>query len=157
MAYCKECGNPVAESSVFCGKCGAAQNACSTQPPCDAPVVSEQPPPAYEAPAYERPVYVQDSSEPVAAQAPCSRPPKGSPYAVVGTWRFFFSMILLGLPVVGWVFTIVWACGGVRNYNLQRLARAYIIAWIMMILFYVAIFLLGGLSISAITGFLQSL
>lgn len=163
MAICKECGTDIPDSSIFCGSCGAAQSDAYAQPSYgaaqdpldDAPHVSERPQPAYEAPAYEAPVYVpQEDGQPA---PPAQRPPKGSPYAVVGSWGFFFSIVLLSLPVVGWIFTIVWACGGIHNYNLQRLARAYIIGWVVMIVFYVAVFLLGGLSVSTVLDLLRGL
>ena len=43
---------------------------------------------------------------------------------VVGSWGYVGSLLLLGIPGVGLILAIVWACGGVSNRNLRNLARA---------------------------------
>ena len=72
------------------------------------------------------------------------RPPKGSPFAVVGSWGFVGAIILLSIPVVGFILSIVWACGGVRNRNLRNLARAYLLLCALtIVLALVAFFAFG--------------
>ena len=88
--------------------------------------------------------------------APVGAPGKKGPYAVVGTWKFFWSMVLLNLPAIGWVFTIIWACGGVVNRNLQRLARAYILFWIVSIVWGLILYFTGLVSADFISRILAA-
>ena len=45
----------------------------------------------------------------------------------LSTGSFLLSIILMSLPVVGFILQIVWACGAARNLNRRNLARAYLI------------------------------
>ncbi|MBQ5973356.1 MAG: hypothetical protein IJL69_04080, partial [Oscillospiraceae bacterium] len=58
-------------------------------------------------------------------------PAAGSRYAPLTPWGFIGSFILLNLPLAGFILTIVWACGGVRNLNRRNLARAIVIVWLI--------------------------
>ena len=70
-------------------------------------------------------------------------PPKGSPYAVISSWSYVGTFLLMALPVVGFILTIVWACGGANNHNRRNLARSYLLLLVLdIILFAVAAALL---------------
>lgn len=56
-------------------------------------------------------------------------PPKGTRYAPIGSWAFFGSLLLMGLPVAGLIITIVWACGGAAQVNRIHLARAMLLLY----------------------------
>ncbi|MGN0517758.1 MAG: zinc-ribbon domain-containing protein [Acutalibacteraceae bacterium] len=55
------------------------------------------------------------------------KPKKKSKYATMSTWGYVGSILLMLIPIVGWIITIVWACGGCRKNNKKSLARAFLI------------------------------
>ena len=80
-----------------------------------------QPQPVYQQPAYAQPapVYAQPGQEP--APGPDSR------YGLISTWGFIGIMLLLCIPIIGFILMIVWACGGCRKYQKRNLCRAMLI------------------------------
>lgn len=60
------------------------------------------------------------------------RPPKGSPWEPVSAFGYFGILLLLGIPVVGWVFAIVWACNGCRKKQKSSIARGWLLYTVMM-------------------------
>lgn len=50
-----------------------------------------------------------------------------TPYDVLSSWGYAGSLILMSLPIVGFIITIVWASGGAVNYSRRNLARGYLI------------------------------
>ena len=62
------------------------------------------------------------------------RSEKGSRYAPVSTWGFIGIMLLSVIPVIGWIFVIVWACGGCRKINKRNYARAALIMTLISII-----------------------
>ncbi len=156
MAICRECGAQVPDASVFCGNCGAEQRR-NNNGFAEPNAAYYGGPRAYNQPDYSSYAAPQPSPVHAAAAEADPRPPQGSRYAVIGSWGFFWSLILLNIPVVGWVFTIVWACGGVHNYNLQRLARSFLISWAVSAVIAVLVFVIGGVSFSTIVDLLSGL
>lgn len=103
MAYCKSCGSTLGDYDQVCTTCGAS---------------------------------VPDASQPAerAETHPAthdSYTPDTSP--VVGSWGFVGAILLLNLPVVGFVLSIVWAAGAVSNKNLRNLARAYLLLLLLFL------------------------
>lgn len=124
------------------------------QPQAQAAYQQVQPQAAYQQQTtYQQPrqqtVYAQPVSQPVqarAVQAPpvygADVPPaKGSKYEPITAWGYIGIMLLMCIPVIGFILTIIWACGGCRKVNKKSLARATLI---MMAV---------GLVISLILGF----
>lgn len=58
-------------------------------------------------------------------QDPC--PPKGSPWAPISTGGYVGSLLLMWVPVIGWIIAIIWCCGGTKNQNRRNLAKAGLI------------------------------
>ncbi len=50
-----------------------------------------------------------------------------SPYEPITAWGYIGILVLLMIPVIGWIFAIVWACGGCRKLNKRNLSRGYLI------------------------------
>lgn len=48
-------------------------------------------------------------------------------YALMTTAQILGSLLLMMIPVIGWLTAIVWAAGGCRKVNKQSLARAFLI------------------------------
>jgi ribosomal protein L37E len=99
MAFCDRCGKPVYRLDRTCANCGA-------------PVAQ-----------VEQPAYGNSNSR--------SRMnddySMGSAYDVLSSWGFVGSILLMSIPVIGFIIMIVWASGGASNLNRRNLARAYLI------------------------------
>lgn len=123
MAFCENCGKPIYPLDTVCANCGT-------------PVKQVvQPVPA--------PIPVSES-----VRSGEVEPPSSSPYAVLSSWGFVGSLLLLWLPVAGFIIAIVWASGGSFNQNRRNLARAYLLIIGLVLALYLAILIvvvaLGG-------------
>jgi len=103
MAFCTKCGGKLKEGADFCTKCG---NKLGVEVPAAERIVA---PAAPVAPAAEAP------------------PAKDNRNAVLGTWAYIGVTILFSIPVIGFIFSIIWACSGSVNLNLRNVSRAYLI------------------------------
>lgn len=106
----------------------------------------------YQAPAapqsvYQPPVspYPQQPVQPAypygAAEAPRSqeaKPGRKSPYAPMSSFGMAVQLFLMGIPVIGLILSIVWACGVCRKIARRNLARAWLILLIAAIVLSVA-------------------
>ena len=104
------------------------QNAAPQQPYAQPQPAYAQPQPAYAQPqpVYQQPAYAQPA--PVYAQ-PGQEPAPGpdSRYGLISAWGFIGIMLLLCIPIIGFILMIVWACGGCRKYQKRNLCRAMLI------------------------------
>lgn len=66
------------------------------------------------------------TAPPVPATDP-EKPGNKSKWQVMSTWGYVGAILLMCLPVIGLIFSIVWACGGCRKYAKRNLARAALI------------------------------
>lgn len=64
-------------------------------------------------------------------------PPKGSPYAVISSWSFVGTLLLMSLPIAGFILTIVWASGGAHNHNRRNLARSQLLLMMLSVAVFV--------------------
>lgn len=118
--FCNSCGASMDANASFCTNCGktTSNTAQSVQQPVQQP---------YYQPA--QPVYQNNN---VINTQPLS----------VGQYIVMF--ILMGIPLVGFILTLVWAFGSNVNTNKKNYARAVlilgIIAGILMVIFYGIIF-----------------
>ncbi len=69
--------------------------------------------------------------------------------AVLGTWAYAGSVILLSLPLIGFVLQIAWACGATRNLNRRNLARAYLVITLAGVVLFILTSILVGPYLSA--------
>lgn len=99
MAFCENCGKPVYRLDKTCAACGTPVTQFGQSAPSD----------------------VQPS---VRLESDYSQ---SSPYTVLGTWGFVGSLLLMAIPLVGFIITIVWASGGAYNLNRRNLARGYLV------------------------------
>ena len=109
MAFCENCGKPVYRLDRSCANCGA-------------PVTQFQ----------------QNTNSEAQPSARVSEDlTQSSPYAVLSSWGFVGSMLLMSIPIVGFIITIVWASGGVFNLNRRNLARAYLLLMAIGVVIYI--------------------
>lgn len=146
MTICKACGASVSEKRVFCGNCGEAQIVPQAPPANSLTSGAQAQPGATPASYAEAPSVAYPGPLSSMDQAPLDY----SPYALVSAWKFFGTMVLFNIPIIGWVFTIVWACGGVYNQTLVRFARAQLLCWAAVGLCIAGIFLLTGVPLANI-------
>ncbi len=156
--FCTQCGASLSDETRFCTECGALTDTVSTTaptveeassapppPPTAPPPPPAAPPPPPQQPVYHtqpaQPVYQQPAYQPQPAppQGDPDRPAKGSKYEPISTGGFIGIFLLLGIPVIGLILMIVWACGGCRKVTKRALARAMLI--------FIAIMLVIGLVI----------
>jgi len=97
MPFCENCGKPVNDFDAVCPSCGTPVRGAVRRPA-----------------AYNSAVQYTE-------------PPKGSPYAVLSSWGFVGSLLLMAIPIAGFILTIVWAAGGTGNHNRRNLARGYLL------------------------------
>ena len=109
-----------------------------------APRPAEPSRPAAAAPRYAYPAYegsARGSYEPQVPAVPKEdpeKPPVKSKWSIMSTWGTFGSMVLMGIPVIGLIFMIVWACGGCRKYAKRNLARAVLLGIVLCLILSVA-------------------
>ena len=112
---CTQCGAPIQNGTSFCTECGtsfaahvpgSAQTAATAYFP--------EPQPAHASPVYDVP------------------PPKSSRFAVLSFGGAFGSLLVMSIPVIGWIFCIIWALGGAKNHNRRSLARAVLFSTLLV-------------------------
>lgn len=108
MSYCKICGSTIGDYDSVCTNCGTPVNKKSDSEP--------------------------NNSAPAPKEYASAN---GALSPVVGSWGYVGSILLLGIPAVGFIIAIVWAFGGVSNQNLRNLARAnllLLLIWTVILL-----------------------
>jgi len=128
---CPNCNQPLTLGASFCSNCGAS--------------VKE------DSPAFENPETAPVQSEP-APQSTVSYAPQPAKeneiprrYAPLKPWQYFWLQILFAIPIVGFVFLIVFSCSS-ANLNRRSFARSYwcwlIVALIIAIVTLIVLLLL---------------
>ncbi len=105
----------------------------------------QQPAPAYQQPAYAppAPVYAQPMQE--------QEPGPDSRYGLISTGGYIGIMLLLAIPIIGFILMIVWACGGCKKLQKRNLCRAMLIVMaVMLVLSLILGFAIRGLAKSVI-------
>ena len=64
-------------------------------------------------------------------------------YRPLGAWKYFFLQILFSIPIIGWIFLIIFACSG-RNINRRSFARSYFCALLIIVIAVIALYFLAG-------------
>ena len=71
-------------------------------------------------------------------------------YKPISAWGYFGYEILFSIPIIGFIFLLIFALGGTRNINVKNFARSYFCILILVIIFAVLVAALGGLSYAGI-------
>lgn len=136
--FCVKCGNDLPEGTKFCGSCGERMDSLS---------VESDPEIVVETPALQQPAY--------AATQPAYATPQPHQQGVPSHYRteplsvgnYVGTLLLLCVPILGFVLSLIWAFDGSTNINKKNLARAILILGVIGILFWI---LVGGLIIGSL-------
>lgn len=118
--FCSNCGAQNQEEAVFCRNCGFH-------------LKNENPDYAADGYGLEKRIFVPEGE----------RMPEEK-YKPIGMWGYFGYQLLFAVPLVGFVFLIVFAFGGTKNVNVKNFARSYFCMLIVWILVLVLILAAGG-------------
>ena len=169
MAYCNQCGTQIGDDARFCTTCGAVQDGAPAAEPAAEPVIQGAAQPqygqpyaqpgnvqtGYAQPNYSQPNYAQTTPAYGAGYNAAPAVPKSN---VMSTWAYVGSILLMAIPLAGFIIALVWAFGGTDNLSRRNLARATLIIMLIGIVLSVLLFVtlwttvismidgLGGLS-----------
>ena len=136
--FCTNCGATIPDEKYFCTECGtrigATEEAPVTPPPVQTPPPTQAPPPP---PTQAPPPNYQYQTTAATGEAV---PAPGSRYEPITTGGYIGIMLLMCIPIIGFLLTIIWACGGCRKLQKRNLARASLI---MMVIGLVISLILG--------------
>lgn len=148
--YCPNCGTKNPDDAKFCENCGAPMNAgqsSSGQTTQQASTSSAQQAAASQPPQQQnyQQSYAPPPPPPQSYQQPQSYASGAAQAPVMTVGQYIGTFIVLGLPLIGFIFMLVWAFGGDSNPNRKNLCRAaLILALIGIVLGIVFGVLLGG-------------
>ena len=57
-------------------------------------------------------------------------------YNPIGMWGYFFYTILLNIPIIGWIFIILFSVGITKNINLRNYARSWLCGYIIILVLF---------------------
>lgn len=140
--FCKNCGAQMEDTATVCASCGTAV---------EAPVQAAPVEPTPAKPVYENPS-VPHYAPPVTPAVVREIPPENRP---LGAWAYFGLQLLFSIPVVGFIFLIVFSCNG-SNINRRNFARSY---WcgLLIVAIVIAIYVLLAVVLGVGAGALDSI
>ncbi len=119
---CSNCNQPLTEGAKFCYHCGAPV-VVSAEPEVQVPPVQPEP---VSAPVEPTPVVppVQPQPSVVYVTQTVQEQNIPSQYTPLTAWQYFWLQILFSIPIVGFVFLIVFSFKS-SNLNRRSFARSY--------------------------------
>lgn len=139
---CQYCGQQLKDGENFCPSCGQTQHPVAPPSPYDPQNVNRPQAPGRPA----QPYGYQQAGQPwqggTFAPPPgnYSRLPGSQGAEVMTTGQFMISILLSGIPLLGFILLLVWAFSKNTNPNKRNWARAQLlfvlIAFILVIVFY---------------------
>lgn len=78
-------------------------------------------------------------------------------YRPISMWGYFGYQILFAIPLIGFIFLLIFALGGCTNINLRNFARSYFCAFILLVVFIILLVVsgIGAGLLSQVTGVLD--
>ena len=138
MKTCSNCNFEMEDEAVFCPECGTKTEAEEKAEEKVTEATKEEETPTAEPIVAEAPA---PQAPPPPTYDPNAKPAPASPYAPVSAWRYVGIFALLSIPFVGFIFTIVWACGGAHRVNVRNLARGILLCYLIALVVTVFCFL----------------
>ncbi len=73
-------------------------------------------------------------------EAEPDRPERKSKWEIMSSWGTVGALALMAIPGIGFIITIIWACGGCRKYAKRNLARALLLILVIALV----VLIIGG-------------
>ena len=121
--FCGNCGKPLSEGALFCPECGTPVKKIETENVNVEETTASQ---------------SQPNNIPIRNYDP------RFDYTPLGAWSYFLYTLLFSIPIIGFIFAIVFAVGGTNRINLRNYARSYF-CWLLITVVLVIILLIVGL------------
>lgn len=152
---CPNCGVEVRDDATFCPECGAkiehntaAQSNSQSQPNMSQPNMNQSN------------MNQSNMGQPYMGQQNMGQQYYGAPmqisaeYTPISMWGYFGYEILFSIPIVGFIFLLIYAFGGTPNKNLKNFARSYFcLVIIVLILVFIIASVVGIGAASALGGY----
>lgn len=135
--FCEKCGSKLPENAKFCGSCGA--KTVTVEPAVATPVQDQSAPPP---PPPAQPA-TQGYTPPVQAAAHFGQV-ESEPLSV---GNYIVMFLLMSIPLLNIILLFVWGFGSSVNRNRKNFARATLIMFAIMLLFWI---LAGGMIMGAL-------
>lgn len=68
-------------------------------------------------------------------------------YKPISAWGYFGYNILFSLPLIGFIFLLVYALGGTKNINLKNYARSFFCVYLLVAIL-IVILVISGFALS---------
>lgn len=65
-------------------------------------------------------------------------------YKPISMWGYFGYELLFSIPIIGWIFLLVFAFGGTSNINVKNFARSYFCFLIIIAAFFAIVMMTGA-------------
>lgn len=75
--------------------------------------------------------------------SPNNIPPE---YRPISMWGYFGYEILFSIPIIGFIFLLVFALGGTRNINVRNFARSYFCFLVILVVLVLILIASGSLA-----------
>ncbi len=138
--FCGNCGKPLNEGASFCPECGTPVKKIETETEnMNAEETTASQPNNQSGPTYQAPP--QPNNIPIRNYDP------RFDYTPLGAWGYFLYTLLFSIPIIGFIFAIVFAVGGTNRINLRNYARSYF-CWLLIMVVLVIILLIVGFAIA---------
>jgi len=124
--FCGNCGKPLSEGALFCPECGTPVKKIETENVNVEETTASQ---------------SQPNNIPIRNYDP------RFDYTPLGAWSYFLYTLLFSIPIIGFIFAIVFAVGGTNRINLRNYARSYF-CWLLITVVLVIILLIVGFAIA---------
>lgn len=124
--FCGNCGKPLNEGVLFCPECGTPVKKIETENVNVEETTASQ---------------SQPNNIPIRNYDP------RFDYTPLGAWSYFLYTLLFSIPIIGFIFAIVFAVGGTNRINLRNYARSYF-CWLLITVVLVIILLIVGFAIA---------
>ena len=124
--FCGNCGKPLNEGTSFCPECGTPVKKIETENVNVEETTASQ---------------SQPNNIPIRNYDP------RFDYTPLGAWSYFLYTLLFSIPIIGFIFAIVFAVGGTNRINLRNYARSYF-CWLLITVVLVIILLIVGFAIA---------
>ena len=123
-AFCKNCGAAITPGAKFCKSCGMPvldENGVNVTPQ----QTFEQSTQPTQANAAQQAHFTQPAPVNVTIQQePLTEKTLPDKFKPIGMWQYFWLDVLFAVPIVGFVFLIIFAVGGGGNVNRKYFARS---------------------------------